>query len=203
MDESKNSIDAGFPEYLKNPKDRSELGGQSLVRAIGKNVKTVIDATAGLGRDSYTLAVYGYDVTSYERCADVAEMLKAGLTEALDNPSTAQFVSGHLKFISGDSIQELDRIDNRPDAIYLDPMYPPKRRKSALAKKEIQFLRQLVGDDTDSYTLFKTAMEIAKDRVVVKRPHYAEPVLDKPSMSYQGKLVRFDVYLTSLGSWDL
>jgi len=121
----------------------------------------------------------------------------------LGNPNTAQFISGHLKFISGDSIQELDRIDNRPDAIYLDPMYPPKRRKSALAKKEIQFLRQLVGDDPDSYTLFKTAMEIAKDRVVVKRPHYAEPVLDKPSMSYQGKLVRFDVYLTSLGSWDL
>ena len=64
-------------------------------------------------------------------------------------------------------------------------------------------LRDLVGEDPDAHMLFRTAMQVAKERVVVKRPHYAEPLIEKPSMSYQGKLVRFDVYLTKFGSWEL
>lgn len=201
--EQKIAVTAGFPEYLMNPKDRSVLGGQPLIRAIGKDSTTVIDATAGLGRDSYALAVYGFDVTAYERCLDVVEMLKTGLEQAMSSPHTAGLIRGHLEFFPGDSIEKIAGEGNPPDVIYMDPMYPPKRKKAALARKEIRFLRQLVGDDADAYTLFRTAMQVAKDRVVVKRPHYAGPLLDKPSMSYRGKLVRFDVYLTSIGNWEL
>ena len=100
--------------------------------------------------------------------------------------------------VPGDAISELNALQAKPDVVYLDPMYPPRRKKSALAKKEMQVLRTLVGDDPDAKQLFEVARKIATERVVVKRPVYAEPIVAKPSMSYESKLVRFDVYLTSL-----
>ncbi|MEE9338914.1 MAG: class I SAM-dependent methyltransferase, partial [Methylococcaceae bacterium] len=35
----------------------------------------------------------------------------------------------------------------------------------------------------------------ATKRVVVKSPNYAEPLAGKPSDSFSGKLLRYDVYL--------
>jgi 16S rRNA (guanine1516-N2)-methyltransferase len=74
-------------------------------------------------------------------------------------------------------------------------MFPPKRKKSALAKKSIIVLRDLVGDDMDKGQLFATAFKVARKRVVVKSPDYAEPLGGKPNESFHGKLVRYDVYL--------
>jgi 16S rRNA (guanine1516-N2)-methyltransferase len=73
-------------------------------------------------------------------------------------------------------------------------MFPPKRKKSALAKKSMVVLRDLLGDDQDKSELFITAMKAAGKRVVVKSPDYAEPLGGKPNESYQGKLLRYDVY---------
>jgi len=83
----------------------------------------------------------------------------------------------------------------RFDCIYLDPMFPPKRKKSALAKKSMMVLRELLGDDEDKDQLFAAAMQAAKKRVVVKSPDYADPLGGKPDASFQGKLLRYDVYL--------
>jgi 16S rRNA (guanine1516-N2)-methyltransferase len=74
-------------------------------------------------------------------------------------------------------------------------MFPPKRKKSALAKKSMMVLRDLLGDDQDKEQLFEAAFKAAGKRVVVKSPDYAEPLGGKPNESFQGKLLRYDVYL--------
>jgi len=92
-------------------------------------------------------------------------------------------------------LQNLSESD-RPDVVYLDPMYP-HRRKSALAKKEMQLLRQLVGDDEDASELLLAALASAKQRVVVKRPRLA-PVLvgSAPGFQITAPNTRFDIYPT-------
>ena len=93
-------------------------------------------------------------------------------------------------------LQELAE-DQRPDVVYLDPMYP-HRRKAALAGKEMRLLRQLAGDDDDAPELLVAALACARRRVVVKRPRRA-PALAGPPSGFQivAPNTRFDVYLVS------
>lgn len=192
------AISVEYPSHLKTARGCSELAGQPLIRAIGRRSKTVIDATAGMGQDSFMMAAFGLSVVGFERSEKVAALLANGLKRAMQDNEVHEIIGDRLQFIHANAIKELGLLNERPDAIYLDPMYPPKRKKSALAKKEMQILREIVGDDADTEELFSTALDVAKYRVVVKRPHHAEPIGNKPSMSYQGKLVRYDVYLTSV-----
>ena len=76
-------------------------------------------------------------------------------------------------------------------------MFPLKRRESALAKRPLRLLRELVGTDADSQELLAVARAVARRRVVVKRPDHTPPLAPGPQDSYRGKLVRYDVYLRS------
>jgi len=187
-------ITVDFPVYLRNLKNLNELNSQPLVRAIGKTTHLVIDTTAGMGQDSFMLATAGFEVIGFERSPGIYALLENGLQRAMSDPAVREMIDERLQFRFGDAIEELPFLDPQPGVVYLDPMYPPKRRKSALSKKEMQVFRELVGDDVDAGRLFELAMQTARDRVVVKRPHHAEPIAGRPSMSYEGKLVRFDVY---------
>jgi len=198
------AVTVDFPVHLKSARGRSELAALPLIRAMGKRANQVIDATAGMGQDSFALAVFGYSVIAYERSEMIAALLADALRRVKVNKELDTLLGDRLQFIHGDAKDELNALPVSPDIVYLDPMYPPRRKKSALAKKEMQVLRALVGDDHDSLQLFDVARRTATDRVVVKRPIYAEPIVSKPaigpSMSYESKLVRFDVYLNSLSS---
>ena len=77
--------------------------------------------------------------------------------------------------------------------LYLDPMFPEKN-KTALPRKEMQIFRGWVGADEDSAELLKLALQLPVDRIVVKRPLRAEPLLDKVTHSFEGKTVRYDLY---------
>ena len=59
--------------------------GQDIAKAVGVSaayIPTVVDATAGLGRDSFVLATLGCDVTAIERQPVVAALLQDGLGRA-------------------------------------------------------------------------------------------------------------------------
>ena len=81
------------------------------------------------------------------------------------------------------------------NVIYLDPMYP-HRKKSSLVKKEMRIIRQLVGDDPDADDLLFYALQTDIKRIVVKRPKNA-PFLGnkKPTTCLKEKNSRFDIYL--------
>ena len=81
-----------------------------------------------------------------------------------------------------------------PDVIYIDPMYP-HRKKSALVKKDMQILQRLHGIDDNAAELLENALLFAKKRVVVKRPIQAETLSErKPNTCIKSKKTRYDIY---------
>lgn len=184
---------------------RLKYGGgrrQALARAVGLKKgwqPTVIDATAGLGRDGFILAYLGCHVHMLERSAIMAALLEDALQRAEKSELTAEIIKKRLRFTHADSIDFLQKVhqEDHPDVIYLDPMYP-ERSKSSLVKKEMRILRELAGTDQDVAELLKVALGCARNRVVVKRPRLAPPTLRsvKPSHQIKGKTSRFDMYLT-------
>jgi len=169
---------------------------QPLGRVFGAKVETIVDATAGLGRDSFLLACMGYDVTSIERSPVVAALLRNGHARALADGRLRAAVGGNWRIVEADACAWLASLlpEECPDAVYLDPMFPPKRKKSALAKKAIRLVRRVVGEDPDAEALFEAAARAARVRVVVKRADDAPPLVPRPTASVTGKLVRYDLY---------
>lgn len=167
----------------------------AFAQALGKKTKTVVDATTGWGQDSLAMFRMGYDVLSIERSPVMAELLTDGFKRLQQLAWVRQLNLATPQLRLGNAIDILGKLEFEPDCIYLDPMFPPKRKKSALAKKSIMVLRDLVGDDIDKEALFEAALRAAGKRVVVKSPDYAEPLGGKPNESFKGKLLRYDVYL--------
>ena len=170
---------------------------QPLARAFGKKARSIIDATAGYCQDALLLALMGFRVIAVERSAVVTALAEDGLKRF--ETQTGASLNKRLQLVNQDSRNFLVSRAPRPDAVNLDPMFPPKRKKSAAVKKEMRLLRDLVGDDADALELFEVSRRVAQDRVVVKRPDDAPPLAPDPSMALPGKLVRYDVYLTRRG----
>lgn len=158
---------------------------------------TVVDATAGLGRDAFVLANLGAQVTMVERSPILATLLEDGLNRLAADTARSDSDTIQLQLTHANAIEWLRQqaeTEHRPEVVYLDPMYP-HRSKSALVKKEMRALRALVGDDDDSALLLQAARQCALNRVVVKRPKGA-PLIDtsKPSGNVQSKNTRYDIY---------
>ena len=100
-----------------------------------------------------------------------------------------------MTLIHGDAKDLLPELT--PDVVIVDPMHPP-RRNTALVKKEMRQLSAMVGADQDADELMRIALASARDRVVLKWPLRAAPLLDalKPSHQFVGKTVRYEVFLT-------
>jgi 16S rRNA (guanine1516-N2)-methyltransferase len=181
-------------------------GKEPLARAVGLKGAirpTVLDATAGLGRDAYILATLGCRVSLVERSPIIAALLRDGLNRALADDSTRP-IAGRMELHTGDAVAVISHLGEleRPDVVYLDPMYP-QRNKSALVKKEMRILRTLVGEDMDAPQILTAALGTACKRVVVKRPRLADALPGiAPSHSLVGSTTRFDVYIcaSSAGS---
>lgn len=183
---------------------RSQQAGlrkELLARAMGlrpKEAPRIVDATAGLGRDSFILAVLGFEVTLIERSG----ILHALLDDAIKRARQASHmvsVMDRLHLIQADAIHWLQATSTtlpKPDIIYLDPMFP-LRQKSASVKKEMVILQDLLGKDEDADSLFELALTCAARRVVVKRPRLANAIDQRlPNFSLTGKSSRFDIYLS-------
>jgi 16S rRNA (guanine1516-N2)-methyltransferase len=98
--------------------------------------------------------------------------------------------------VTGDARHVLPAVAPPPDVVYLDPMFP-ERRTSALPSKEIQYLRRLLaGTEGAGPELVAAARECGARRVVVKRPAKGAPLAGPPAFAIEGKLVRYDVYVT-------
>lgn len=175
--------------------DARGLSRTPLVRAMGGRVRTVADATAGLLGDAWRLALAGFEVTAFERSSAVVRLCRDGLERAAADPRVDPAALRRLRFEEADARTAL-----RPgafDAVLVDPMFPPKRRASALPRKEVQVLRAAVGDDADAEELLAAARRAARLRTVVKRADDAPCLADAPALQAPGRTVRFDVYLTA------
>jgi len=197
---------AGGPvwvDFVQGPIDYRRRQGSSrreaIARAVGlkgANPPSVLDVTAGLGRDGFILASLGCMVQLVERSPVVAALLEDGLRRSGEAEGAARLIRQRLNLLVGHGLQILNTWQGeRPDVVYIDPMYP-HRSKSALVKKEMRLIRLLVGDDEDSNTLLLAALAVASRRVVVKRPRLAPALTGpEPNFTISGKNSRFDVYL--------
>lgn len=181
---------------------RSSGAREMLGKAVGQRKKPllrVLDTTAGLGTDAFVLADMGCEVLLCEREPVMVELLRAGLqTAAGSGDPWLTSVVQRMRLCPGDA-RELPQAQMQDvDVIYLDPMFP-QRRKSAAVKKEMALLQTLLQrsfDPLDADALLLWALRQDTARVVVKRPTRA-PCLaaQQPSHAISGKSVRYDVYV--------
>lgn len=186
-----------------------------LFRALGidHEVTHVVDLTCGLARDSVMMAQVGFSVLALERHPWIWFLL----SEAQE--SSHREIIKKIKFIHQDAMVflrqalsdsvgrtgglygssvEVNAWQINPEtkiALYYDPMFPEKK-KTALPGKEMQIFKQIVGADQDSDEVLKLALESKPlwSRIVVKRALRDAPLVRKPKQSYEGKLIRYDVY---------
>lgn len=187
---------------------RQQHGGgrnEAIAKAIGikgKQSVNVLDCTAGMGTDSFIMASVGAQVTMLERSPVIGALLNNALMRGVQaDDGDCVKVCERMVLKQQDAITYLS--DNSAatmqiDVVYLDPMFPHKK-KSALVKKEMRAFQMLLGPDQDSELLLTAAINFAPKRIVVKRPASA-PALENtqghdPSMAIGSKKHRFDVYL--------
>ena len=173
---------------------------EPLAKAIGLTphaALTVIDATAGFGREGMLLALLGCSVIMIEQSPIMAALLKDGLLRAKADSAFSALLTQEIECIEGRAQEWIGSLTSSRhiDAIYLDPMFP-LRTKTAAVKKEMQFLHAVVGNQSgEDDDLFAAALASGVSRVVVKRPANAKPLGDKaPDYSVSGGQMRFDVY---------
>ena len=159
-----------------------------------------IDATAGLGEDSLLLAAAGFRVKLYERDEVVFALLKDAVERALELPDNDEYALlkdavSRMEIINEDSIAAMKSMaeeDEHPDVVFLDPMFP-ERRKSSLVGKKLQMLQQIEKPCDDEEELLAAAIALKPRRIIIKRPPKGPCLCGiKPTFSLGGKSVRID-----------
>lgn len=171
---------------------RASLVKELLARAIG--VKgglrpKVLDLTGGLLGDTLLFLSFGCEVTTLERHPIISFLIKSALANA-SHPALSR-----LTFVSSDALTYLEQAQE-VDVIYFDPMFEDPSEK-ALPKKKMRIFRNLIGPDQDAINVFEAARNLKPKRLVVKRPRLSVEIVSAPSVKFEGKSTRYDVYFSS------
>ena len=195
-----------YSKLLKRIKP-SVLYKELLIRAVkikGKEDLKVLDATAGLGEDSFLLAAAGWDVVLCEYNETIYALLKDTIERSrsiedmesvakrmhcvcMDGKEACEIIGAKEEFLEIGSFQ--------PDVVFLDPMFPEKT-KNSLTNKKLQLFQKLESPCRTEEELFSAALMTGAKKVVVKRPlKGAYLASKKPSHSIFGKTIRYDCYV--------
>lgn len=197
------SVGAVYADFMEGKAKHRRLQGggkgQQIAKAVGLHKiqsPTVLDVTAGLGRDAFVLATLGCNVTLLERSSVIYSLLNDALLRVQESAEMDIIgIIERMKLKHIDALAYLQNLVDKPDVIYMDPMFP-KRQKKAQVKKEMIFFHDIAGKDMDSAELLELARSRAKKRIVVKRPRLAATLNGvKPNFVITGKSTRYDVYL--------
>lgn len=192
-------------DFLKGPlAHRQQFGGgrgQAIAKAMGLKsgiTPAILDTTAGLAGDAFVLATLGCAVTLLERSPIIFALIEDAVERASLSDKFQNIIKQGFNIINTDAndfiTQQLTTNSPKPDVIYIDPMYP-ERKKSARVKKDMQILQRLHGNDDTTSQLLENALLYAKKRVVVKRPLHAETISKKtPNTCIKSKKTRYDIY---------
>lgn len=152
---------------------------------------TAVDATAGMGEDSFLLAACGYEVTLFEQNPVVAALLKDALRRAKKHPDL-KAIAERMHLIEGDSIEGMPQLPKEPDLIYLDPMFPA-RQKSGLIGKKLQLIQKLEQPCFAEAELLEAAIRTNPKKIIIKRPLKGAVLAGRePGYSIKGKAIRYD-----------
>ena len=186
-----------YADWLGNEVKRRIAAGrnQLVARAVGMRKSTdlkILDCTAGLGRDSFTLATLGARVTMTERHPQIFALLDDAKKRVEGSGEYAAAIK-RVELLNCDAIDVINR--EAWDVIYLDPMYEHQGR-TALPQKEMQIFHDLTVGAPDAVPLLIAARNSSAKRIVVKRAAKAECLGGiKPDLEFTGSQARFDIYL--------
>lgn len=175
---------------------------QGLPKAVGldktRGCISVLDVTAGMGADAWSLAALGCKVHMLEKSGVMAALLFDGLKRANNEGSAEEkAILERLSMVRADAHEFLSALNEKPDVITLDPMFPP-RSKSAKVKKDMALMQQFLPVNDDLESLLILAKQKASKRVVLKRPGKSEKnPIPKPDFQVPGKSCHFQVFLTA------
>lgn len=169
---------------------------QPLLKAI--NIKknstkktTIVDLTAGFGKDSLILSTLKHPLISVEKNPITAAVLKTLVAQYKQINPQCQW-----EVICACSIKWLEQQKDGLTHLYLDPFFAKKT--TALPKKDMQWLHHLNTHEQpgNENELFITAYNKSQERVIVKRDKKAKFITDKkPNQgSIMQKTSRFDCY---------
>ena len=187
-------LSGDFSKMIKRIK-QNNLQNEILIHAAKIKEKTrdlmAIDATAGMGEDSMLLAAYGYNISLYENNPIIAELLKDSLERAKQFPELKEIVS-RMKVYEEDSIIAMQKLEESPDIILLDPMFP-ERTKSSLIKKKFQVLHKIENPCLNESELLNSAIKANPKKIIIKRPLKGDYLAGiKPDYSLKGNSIRYD-----------
>jgi 16S rRNA (guanine1516-N2)-methyltransferase len=183
------SIDWNTQEWKQRAK--GERGADPLVKlSLASQGASVLDLTAGWGRDAMVMAHAGAHVMMLEQHPYLAALLSQAHQHLADCSIQQRTL---VKWIEAKDYLRALMPSELPDVIYFDPMHPA-RQKSALVKKNLQILQDLVQPNMDVTECIELALQSCKKRVIVKWPQKLKPLI-APNYSINGKTIRFDVYL--------
>jgi len=196
-------VSVDFTSPAINYRIKNLVRGQAIAKAVGVKPGvnlSVLDATAGFGKDAFLLASLGCHINLVEREVVVHALLEDGIQRAKESgDSGVQAIISRMNLIF-DDFEEIAHSISATDIVYLDPMFP-KRSKSALVKKDMFVLQKMLFSSIkapDEDSLLAPALALAEKRVVVKRAkHSAYLAGKKPSFELSGRSSRYDVYITS------
>ena len=185
------SISIDFLDEAINNKIKSRLSGKKDVFSKLFPIKnsTLLDCTAGYGRDSYVLRSMGFNITMIEN-SPVMSLL---LNDALKKLKLSNF-----KMYHGNSYDYLNHSEKYYDYIYIDFMFD-KLKKNSLSSKNDETLKLISFQENNKNNLIRLAIKKANSRVVVKEPKYSLSNILKPEYTIKTKLLNFNIYKGSNG----
>ena len=186
------SLSFSSPRFLRRVKAASK-NSELLAKAVGsrKGLK-VVDCTAGLGREGFLLAYLGCEVTLIERSKVIYTLLLDALNSASFDPDLKEAV-GRISLYRSDAEEFLSQ-HRSWDAIYIDPMFPEKK-KTSLPKGDMQYLQRFLSKEKNDGSLLKMAFRCQFRRLVVKRPlKTVFNEIKNPDSFVQNDKIRYDIY---------
>jgi 16S rRNA (guanine1516-N2)-methyltransferase len=163
-------------------------------QALGKKTGSIIDATGGWAGDAMLMCSQGYKVIVIERLPLMAALIEDAFSRLAQSEYAAHNPIIVPTVLWGNAADLLFDLRGKADCVYLDPMFPSKKKKTAASNKQMQLLQWLAGADGDAGELALIAKQHFS-RLAVKRPDYAEPLIAGPTTQFSSKLVHYDVYL--------
>ena len=203
-------------DVLRRPLDaRHPL--RRIVRGLAESsdpaASPIIDATAGLGGDAAVAALAAPDrtVLACERHPLIGAVLEDGIRRARavghDPASRIRVLPldarAILRWFAQRHPDTGYRVLLAPALVILDPMFPPRRKSSALPPKPMQRLRDLAETPSVEYAeretedLLRAAAASGAARIVLKRPPEAAwptDVIGKPTFEIETRLVLWGVW---------
>ncbi|MEC9205706.1 MAG: class I SAM-dependent methyltransferase [Pseudomonadota bacterium] len=164
----------------------------SLKKIFKNEGSSILDCTAGFGRDGFILASLGFNVTMIERNPIITLLLRNGIKRSISQ------VKNNLCLLYGDSYEYLKTYNDFFDYIYIDFMFK-KIKNTSLSSKYDEVLKILANDKKNRIRLLEIAKEKCKNKVIVKGSKNLNSITGvDPDYSVKTNLVRYDIFLSKI-----